>query len=203
MAENRNASVMSASARRHTVDERQLHVTSVFTKAGEHAVLDHEADADEQILVALGYRQEFKRFVTDTMKGIRAPKAHIRQRFHVARVLLRLVLRAGPLAFGRIDSDLQSRLLRSSRLNMGLDRSRNHDTDRRVRYGRAVLEHANRWGLILRVCSPRTRRLGSICQLVHWLVEFSGLHDWSMFCQLRSRRHDTRRCSNCQSELYA
>lgn len=47
----------------HTIDERTLHVTSVFAETGDHAVLDHEADEDEKILVALGYRQEFKRFV--------------------------------------------------------------------------------------------------------------------------------------------
>jgi hypothetical protein len=49
------------SQKRYTVDEAALHVTSVFTKTGEHAVLDHTADADEEILVALGYKQEFKR----------------------------------------------------------------------------------------------------------------------------------------------
>lgn len=47
--------------RKYTVDETALHVTSVFTKKGEHAVLDHTADADEEVLVALGYKQEFKR----------------------------------------------------------------------------------------------------------------------------------------------
>ena len=48
--------------RRHTVvDEKNLGVTSVFTKRGEHAVLDHTADRDEEVLVALGYKQEFKR----------------------------------------------------------------------------------------------------------------------------------------------
>jgi hypothetical protein len=47
--------------RRYTVDETVLHVTSVFTKKGEHAILDHTADADEEVLVALGYKQEFKR----------------------------------------------------------------------------------------------------------------------------------------------
>lgn len=61
MEETRNSSIVSSSGRRHTVDERQLHVTSVFTKTGDHAIIDHEADADEEILVALGYKQEFKR----------------------------------------------------------------------------------------------------------------------------------------------
>ena len=60
--EKRNASVVSAGGTRHTVNERSLNVTSVFTKRGEHAVLDHTADADEEVLVALGYKQEFKRY---------------------------------------------------------------------------------------------------------------------------------------------
>jgi len=47
--------------RRYTVDKTALHITSVFTKKCEHAVLDHTADADEEVLVALGYKQEFKR----------------------------------------------------------------------------------------------------------------------------------------------
>lgn len=50
-----------ATGGKHTVDETALNVTSVFTKKGEHAVLDHVADADEEVLVALGYKQEFKR----------------------------------------------------------------------------------------------------------------------------------------------
>lgn len=62
MDEVRNTSIVSASGRRYTVDERQLHVTSVFTKKGEHAVIDHATNADEEVLVALGYKQEFKRF---------------------------------------------------------------------------------------------------------------------------------------------
>ncbi|MCJ1282233.1 hypothetical protein MMC26_001556 [Xylographa opegraphella] len=47
--------------RRRTVEEGTLHVTSVFQKTGDHAVLDHVVDADEEVLVALGYKQEFKR----------------------------------------------------------------------------------------------------------------------------------------------
>jgi hypothetical protein len=49
---------------KYTVDETRLHVTSIFTKTGEHAVIDHHADADEEVLVALGYKQEFKRSVS-------------------------------------------------------------------------------------------------------------------------------------------
>lgn len=50
-----------ASGTRHTVDEEGLRVTSVFAKTGDHAVLDHVAERDEEVLVALGYKQEFKR----------------------------------------------------------------------------------------------------------------------------------------------
>lgn len=156
MAENRNASVVSGSGRVHTIDETQLHVTSVFTKAGEHAVLDHEADADEQILVALGYKQEFKRFVANYLRAIRAPKAHIRQRFYMDRVILCLILGPRSSAFNRVDSDLQPWLFRSSWLNMGLDRRGTHDSDRCVWDGGALLKYANSWGLVLRVCGPRS-----------------------------------------------
>ena len=46
----------------HTIDESALGVTSIFSKSGSHAVLDHVADPDEEVLTALGYKQEFKRF---------------------------------------------------------------------------------------------------------------------------------------------
>jgi len=52
--------VMSSEKNR-TVDESTLHVTSIFQRTGDHAVIDHVADSDEEILVALGYKQEFKR----------------------------------------------------------------------------------------------------------------------------------------------
>lgn len=60
MAIPRNASTSSADGKHH-VDENKLQVTSVFTRKGSHAVIDHTADADEEVLVALGYKQEFKR----------------------------------------------------------------------------------------------------------------------------------------------
>ncbi|KAK3621916.1 hypothetical protein LTR56_022503 [Elasticomyces elasticus] len=46
---------------RHTIDETTMNVTSIFQKTHDHAVVDHELDADERVLVALGYKQEFKR----------------------------------------------------------------------------------------------------------------------------------------------
>lgn len=62
MASHRNASVVSEGGTHRQVHEERMGVTSVFTKRGEHAVVDHEVDADEEILIALGYRQEFKRY---------------------------------------------------------------------------------------------------------------------------------------------
>ena len=43
------------------MDESKLGVTSIFQKTGDHAVIDHEVGADEEVLMALGYKQEFKR----------------------------------------------------------------------------------------------------------------------------------------------
>jgi hypothetical protein len=45
----------AAASERNIVDEATLHVTSV---------IDHTADADEEVLAALGYKQEFKRSVS-------------------------------------------------------------------------------------------------------------------------------------------
>ena len=44
------------------VDERDVKVTSVFTKAHNHAVIDEDATLDDKTLGALGYKQEFKRY---------------------------------------------------------------------------------------------------------------------------------------------
>ena len=54
---------MPGEGRVSIVDEARLRVTSVFARTGDHAVIDHVADADEEVLVALGYKQEFKRSV--------------------------------------------------------------------------------------------------------------------------------------------
>lgn len=57
-----------ASERRHTIDEDALKVTSVFAGTGEHAVLDHSTSADEEVLGALGYKQEFKRYAIERLR---------------------------------------------------------------------------------------------------------------------------------------
>ncbi|KAF7915379.1 hypothetical protein EAE99_010152 [Botrytis elliptica] len=46
---------------KHTVDENTLHITSIFQNTGDDAVINHLVDTDEEILVSLGYKQEFKR----------------------------------------------------------------------------------------------------------------------------------------------
>ena len=50
-----------ASNTRHTIDAKDLHVTSIFAQTGERAVIDHAVDKDEEVLIALGYLPEFKR----------------------------------------------------------------------------------------------------------------------------------------------
>jgi len=45
------------------IDVAHEPVTTIFSR-GEAAVVDHKLDADEEILVALGYKQEFKRKFT-------------------------------------------------------------------------------------------------------------------------------------------
>jgi hypothetical protein len=43
-------------------DGKALHVSSILAQTGQHAVLNRSADFDEEIVVALGYKQEFKRY---------------------------------------------------------------------------------------------------------------------------------------------
>jgi hypothetical protein len=47
----------------YQVDVSREPVTTVFAR-GEAAVVDHKLDEDEEVLVALGYRQDFKRKFT-------------------------------------------------------------------------------------------------------------------------------------------
>jgi hypothetical protein len=51
------------SAPRYSVDISHEPVTSVF-RGTDAPVVDHKLDADEEVLVALGYRQDFKRKFT-------------------------------------------------------------------------------------------------------------------------------------------
>ena len=47
----------------YQLDVEHEPVTTVFAR-GDAPVVDHKLDADEEILVALGYRQDFKRKFT-------------------------------------------------------------------------------------------------------------------------------------------
>ena len=46
----------------HAVDPNALHVTSVFERDNELAIIDEDATLDEKVLLALSYKQEFKRY---------------------------------------------------------------------------------------------------------------------------------------------
>lgn len=50
------------------VDGNDVKVTTIF--AHEHAILDENATLDEKTLGALGYRQEFKRYVFCVPKAV-------------------------------------------------------------------------------------------------------------------------------------
>ena len=55
---DRGAAFPSTGGRRHIIHASSLGVTSVFTKSHEQVVVDHAVDADEEVLPALGYKQE-------------------------------------------------------------------------------------------------------------------------------------------------
>lgn len=46
----------------HAVDPNALHVTSVLERDHELAIIAEDATLDEKVLLALGYKQEFKRY---------------------------------------------------------------------------------------------------------------------------------------------
>ena len=131
---------MAGERKTSVVDETRLRITSVFTKTGDHAVIDHVADADEEVLVGLGYKQEFKRFVFSASKlPVRVEPVLIRaQRSLHLVLLLRLLFRPGTAPLHCLDPDLQLGLLRPSGLRLGLDRRRCLDSVCRLRHGRAV-----------------------------------------------------------------
>ena len=124
---------MESERRTSVVDEARLKVTSIFTSTGGHAVLDHVADADEEILVALGYRQEFKRFVLLGDHDIQL--VLIAQRPYNMGVLLSIILSTWTSTIYRLDPGLQPRLLWASRLGVGLDCRRRLDSVRRFGNG--------------------------------------------------------------------
>jgi len=55
-----NVTIMAGNQRR-VINSEALRITSVLQGTGENAILDHAADSDEEVLVALGYKQEFRR----------------------------------------------------------------------------------------------------------------------------------------------
>lgn len=64
------------------VDENTVGVTSVFSQRHEHALISEGATQDELTLGALGYKQEFKRYVSSTPRPGSSIHAH-----HLAETL--------------------------------------------------------------------------------------------------------------------
>lgn len=103
-AETPEGVATQAPSNSHTVDEGKLNVTSVLAKSGAHAIVDHATDADEEILLALGYKQEFKRY--SVTKSTPANITDGQQGFHMDRVVRCVVLGSWPAPFCRVDLEL-------------------------------------------------------------------------------------------------
>ena len=126
-----------ADRQKSIVDESTIKVTTVFSDLGEHAVLDDNATLDEKALAALGYKQEFKRFVSNAFRYTRASFriTDLLQGLHDVRIILRIVFCSRPASIGCIDHRLFSGLLRNWRSGMGLARGRYNDSIYRIQHG--------------------------------------------------------------------
>ena len=131
------------SSQQHIVDERTLHVTSVFQKTGDHAVLDHAADSDEEILVALGYKQEFKRDFS-IWESFSVSFSVLGLLPSIASTLSYNLAYSGPAGsvWGWVVAAV---LIQFVAFNGGV-----------------VLQYAHGWRSLLRICRSGTRRVGSI-----------------------------------------
>jgi hypothetical protein len=128
---------MADDRRTSVVDEARLRVTSIFTKTGDHAVVDHAVDSDEEVLVALGYKQEFKRCVNPPIQVPNSTFSSAQRSLHLV-LLLCVFLRAWTSPLYRLDLDLQPGLLGPSRLGLGLDCRGCLDSICRALHGRTM-----------------------------------------------------------------
>lgn len=188
MSTTRNASIT-------VVDEDEVGVTSVFKQRGEHALVQEGADHDEVTLVALGYKQEFKRH-KPPFRVVIAQLLTSKQRLHHLGIFLRLFLCPGTFAFSRFHYILQLRLLRNGWSAMGLAHIGRCYPSHGFQYGRTMFQYAHRGRTLLRLRRTRSRRMGSLGFLVRWMVKLLRLRDGTVFCQLRAgldvdhMRHD-------------
>ena len=152
-----------ATDQKYIVDESVIGVTSIFSNTHDHAVLDHVADADEEVLVALGYKQEFKRFAKLIVpkRYNKAESVQFEQGFLHMVLIFCILLGPRPSSINRLDSGLQSSFLRTCGLGLGMGCCRYPHSIRCSGDGGTLLEYANRWRTILRQCCPGARWLGS------------------------------------------
>jgi hypothetical protein len=121
----------------HAVDERDVKVTSVMTAQQEHALVDDTAGMDERVLVALGYKQEFKRLLSEII-WLSTNVLISQQRLLDMGILWSLVLRLRTSAFRSINHRVQLGLLWHRRSSLGLACGRSNDQCDRVQYGRTL-----------------------------------------------------------------
>lgn len=109
------------------VDENDVKVTSVFSRLHEHALIDENATLDDKTLGALGYKQEFKRYLIhlpstphnhnhDHEKTL----ANAAQRLHLMGILLRLLLSAGPASECSKHDHILPGIFRNRRIGLGM-----------------------------------------------------------------------------------
>jgi len=181
-------------------EDVRAHVTSVIPRR-ESVFVDHELSADEAALVALGYKQEFKR------------EFSVWTSFGVSFSVLGLLPSTASTLY--VKSSVQSLLTDSMVLVMlarlaWLSRSK-QTTDKQV-WGWIIAmlfiqcvamsmaelcssmpTSVNCFGLhvltsgwsLLRFGGPGTSRLGSLCSLAYWLVQLDCPSHWRTFRGLR------------------
>jgi hypothetical protein len=157
----------AVSHRKRSVAEEP--VTSVLPDGDVPYDPDHEFNADEEVLAALGYKSEFKR------------EFSLFTTFCVSFAVLGLLpsfastLYYGMGYAGTAGTDccltrcLAWILTMHYRYDMGLDRRDGWNPMRCLQHGRTLQLDANEWWTVLCGRGPCTSRLGSICSMGHWM----------------------------------
>ena len=197
MADKRNLSVVSASGQRRK-SVRDTSVTSILPGGDIPYDPNHEYDADEEVLAALGYKPEFKReFSLFTTFCVSFAVLGLLPSFAST-----LYYGMGYAGTGGNFSTLPSWMLRlyanlcNLRNGLGLDHCHGWNTVCRYEYGRTLLQHAYFGRTLLCCCRPRATRLGTTCCLDYGLVKLDGADHRCTICQLWNLSHDTCRGVN-------
>ena len=125
------------------VNEDTAKVTTILAKQDEHALVGDDANLDETTLAALGYKQEFKRYVAIHPSSLDRRLNTEMQGFHHMDLLFRLVLCPWTAPVYSVHTLLLVGILWNWWCGMGLANSSADDSVRCLQHGRAVFKHAN------------------------------------------------------------